>query len=342
MRRRLTAAVLVLLAACGPFPVSDDVVIELHDSAQATVTVKTSFDTKSGSAPVRARVDAAREAALAGTDAWSMRFSRLTPETERVTMERVRGQLDSVTRSVTIADDDLQRAFSDASLTFSIVDGEGWRELRIYPGTSSRATREQRLHFEAAMKSWSEEVARYFRALAALYAYADAHPGRAKYVFGALFEERNPDETPVAVTEDEQPLVDAVSAAIETIQRRMDIEEGAARSFAEEADLVFNPFPARFTIRVPGAILESRGFEARDGAAVIERVDLFESIAALEGRWITPDPLAASLHDENQLTAAEFAELPRRWSAMVSATDIEAALREKMQRPSAYVLRWRD
>jgi len=86
---------------------------------------------------------------------------------------------------------DIQSFFSDASLTITLLDGEGWRELTIYPGTSSRATREQRERFERRMASWSGEVAEYFTALHHLYSYLNRHPKRAKHVFEALLGEKD-------------------------------------------------------------------------------------------------------------------------------------------------------
>jgi hypothetical protein len=339
LRKHLALAVLLAAVACGRPPVRDEVTIELTGE-DAIVTAQTSFDLESKNAEVRTRLEAARGAALAGTDPWSARFGRLTAQTEQLTFHRTNGVLDRMTRIARIPREDLQRFFSDASLTVSIVDGDGWSELTIYPGASTRATREQREHFTRSMSSWSGEVARYFTALSHVYQYLDGAPQRAPYVFAALLNEKRSDGTDPALLEDEQPMIDTVLEAMEEIGQRMDVEEGRALSFAEEADLVFNPLPATLTIRTDGAIESAEGFRETGGALVIEPIDLFATIAELEGRWVSPDPLTALLRDEVP-TAEQLAKLPRKSTPFVSGTEIETALREKLVRPARYVVRWR-
>ena len=339
MRRALLLALLSVAAACARPPVQDEVTIEFPAEGDAVlVTAETKFELNPRNNDIRKRVDTAREAAVSGTDAWSVRFGRLTPETERVTFQRQRGALETVTRFVRIPSDDLPRVFSDAAITINVMRGDGWRELAMYPGTSSRATREQQKRFDEALSAWSADVARYFTAVRHLYTYLDEQPGRAKYAFGAILSN---EEAQAGVTEDEAPLVEAVIDAMVKIADRMDQQDARAESFAESADLMFNPFPARMTIRVPGEVLAVEGFEKAEKELVIEPVDLFKAVAALEGRWISPDPLAALLRDE-AAKADEIAELPRHAVPVTSSSDVTAALREKLARPRAYVVRWRD
>lgn len=326
----------LLLASCG-IPVLDEVTIEpSKDSDTILVTAWTKFELRPANEHIRARVDAARAAALSNTDAWSMRFSRLDPEEEQVAYAKSRGALERVTRSARIRSDELQQLFSDANITVDVLRGEGWRELTFYPGTSGRATREQRQRFDEALAAWSDSVAHYFVAVDHLYSYLDERPQRDRYVLAAVLDEEN-----AAVTEDEQPLVDAVRRAMEEIAGRMDQEETRADTFAEEADLVFNPFPARITVRPPGDVLASEGFTSQKGALTIEPVDLFGAIAALEGQWISPDPLAALLRDE-QPTAIELAKQPRHSRPIVSSTEVAKAIRDQLTRPRTYRVRWRE
>ena len=108
----------------------------------------------------------------------------------------------------------------------------------------------------------------------------------------------------------------------------MDDTEGSAWSFAEEADLIYNPFPARITVRAPG-----------EKDLVIEPVDLYKAIASLEGRWIEPDPLAALL--KNEIPPPEdLAKLPRKSANVVNADEIAAAIKEQLARPKTYSIRW--
>src|SRR4029077_4662063 len=63
-----------------------------------------------------------------------------------------------------------------------------------------------------------------------------------------------------------------------------------------EADLVYNPMPARIIVRIPGQPLIVEGFApGREGELVAEPPSLLDAIASLEGRWVTPDPLAFSI-----------------------------------------------
>jgi hypothetical protein len=322
MKRLGVLAALLLLAACAQPPVTDQVTVQFYeDREEITVTAKTDFKRDSQNP----RVESARIAALGGTDPWSIRFARVSPIDEDVTFSRHRGTLEQVTRRITIPADDLQRVFSDTSITVNLIEGEGWRELSLYPGTSSRASRDQIRVFNEQLNTWSQDVARYFTTIDHLYDYLDENPHRAKFVFAALVNEKDS-----AVLEDEEPLVQAVISAMERIAERMDEQEEQSYSFAEAADLIFNPFPARMTIRVPG-----------EKDLVIESVDLFEAIASLEGKWISPDPLAALLKDESP-TSEQLAALPRQSTSVINAAEIAMAIREQLARPQTYTIRWRD
>lgn len=339
MIKRLSCLFL-LLAACGRVPVTEELTIEPdRDTDTVVVTASMKFELHPRSDVARARVESARAAALSGTDPWSIRFARLlVPDEERVTYQKTRGALAQVTRSARFPSDDLQVLLSDTNITVDVVRGEGWREIRFYPGSGGRATREQQRELDLTLVQWSESVARYFATVHRLYSYLRERPGRERHVFAALVSE-NLQETPI--TEEEAPLVEAVIQAMGTIAEEMDVHEGRAATLAEEADLVFNPFPARVIVRVPGEALSSEGFAAKGNDFAIEPVDLFAAIAALEGRWIAPDPLAALLRDERP-TAEQLAEAPRKSQAVVSSSEVAQAIREQLARPRVYSVRWRS
>lgn len=339
LRRGSVVLLLLLLAACAQPPVRDEVTLDFSgEEDTVVVTAETTFDLHPKTTEARARVESARAAALAGTDAWSARFARLEPDSERWTQQRNHGVLERVSRSATIRSADLQQAFSDSSITVNLLRGEGWSELTFYPGTSTRASREQQRQFNDELTSWSSAVARYFMAMHHLYAYMNVNPERARYLFAALLNEKGTDGAEPVVLEDEQPLIDAVVDAMEDVAKRMDDQEGRAASFAEETDLIFNPFPARVIVRVPGDVLASEGFNEK---LIIEPIDLFAAIAKLEGRWISPDPLAALLRDQ-QPTSEALAEVPRHAEAVVNASEIATAIRAELARPKQYMVRWRD
>src|SRR5687767_14101779 len=322
MTRKLAVAALLVLAACGRPPVRDEVTVQFHDDREEiTVTAETWFDRGSDNQ----RVEAARAAALQGLDPWSVRFARLDPQYEEITFARRQGELERVTRRIRIPADDLQRLFSDTNITLNLIRGQGWRELSLYPGSSSRASREQIRHFEEELDTWSKEVARYFVAIDHLYDYLDENPHRSKFVFAALVNEKD-----AAVLEDEEPLLQAVIESMERIAERMDADEESAFTFAEEADLIYKPFPARMVIKVPN-----------EKDLVIERIDLFATIAALEGKWVSPDPLAALLKEESP-TGEQLAGMPRKSTSVINASHIETAIREQLAQPRTYSVRWLD
>jgi virulence-associated protein VagC len=340
MERRFRHGILfcvLILAACARAPVTDEVTVEIEKNDWVRVTAQTTFNDADVNTTARlALLEAGRFAAINGNDAWAARFGRVTAEDDEVTFEKHRGTLDRVTRSVRIPSNQLQQVFSDTNITVNILNGPGWRELSFIPGGSIRATREQRRHFEDSLVSWSGAVARYFAAINGLYAYMNANPRRAPALFTALMNEKS-DDALAGVAEEEQPLVDNVTAAMEEIGTRMDETQDGAATFGEEANLIYNAFPARMTIRLPGEVLSIEGFGKE---LVIEPVNLLDAITSLEGKWISPDPLAALLREQPP-SGEQLAQRPRQSVTTVQATDIADAIREKLARPRTYVVRWR-
>jgi hypothetical protein len=337
LRRYAVVVLLSLFAACARSPVTHELSIQVEPNDRLLVTAQTRFFPEVAQTPGQlSRLEAARFAALHGNDDWATRFGRVTAEDDEVTFERHKGELERVSRSVRIPSRDLQQLLSDTNITVNLLEGNGWRELSFYPGGSMRATREQRRHFDEALDVWSASVARYFLAIDRLYTYLRVNPNRTPDLFNALLQGTN-DEQPI-VAEEEQPMVDAVVAAMEEIADRMDAQQADATTFAEEADLVYNPFPARMIVRVPGDVISSEGF-TKD--LVIERIELLETLGALEGKWISPDPLAALLRDQTP-TGTELAQSPLQSKSDVQAKEVADAIRHLLTRPDSYVVRWRD
>ena len=336
LRRFAPVVVALLFAACTQPPVSDEVTVTIEKNDRVLVTAQTTFNDADIKSDARLRtLEAARFAAINNNDAWAARFGRVTPEDEEVTVRKHFGELDLVTRTVRIPSNQLQQVFSDTNITVNLLNGDGWRELSLIPGGSIRATREQRKHFEDSLQSWSGSVARYFMAVDHLYTYLDLNKHRAPAIFAALLNEQSNE----IVMEEERPLVDSVSAAMDEIATMMDREgDGGAATFAEEADLVYNAFPARMVIRVPGDVVSKEGFEKE---LVIEPVALFDVLTALEGKWISPDPLAQLLREDSP-SADTMARMPLRSSKSVQASQIADVIRAQLVRPKMYVVRWRE
>jgi hypothetical protein len=334
--------VLLITATCKREPpVRDEVSLQFDDDGAIVLTAQTSFSTDSDDKAMMSRVRAAREAARSGSDAWSTRFNRIDPKDERLIWDRRDGELYRVTRSTSVKFDDVQQFFADTALMFQLTRRDGYNELTIYPGTSTRATREQQAHFRRAMHEWSKSIERYFRAIDHLYDYLEENPQRAEYVFAALFEEKDAAGVPVQVLEDELALLEQVNTSMQAIGDRLDAEDGYPLS--EEADLIYNPFPARLTLRFDKDVVAVEGFDKKSERELeVPQVELLDSITKLEGRWISPDPLTVMLRADGPVRGADFARLPRKSTDVLFSDEIEKAVVEQLKRPSQYSVRWRD
>jgi len=344
MRRSLLPFVL-LLAACGiRGPITTNVTLAPDEGgSRVRITAITDFASSASGPAMSARVNAARDNVLNYRDEWSPRFRQVELESERLVLERNGGVLSHVEQSVVINRDVIQPVFADTGISISMTRGEGWSQLDIYPGTSTRATRQQREHVERMLHVWSEEAARYFAAVHRVYGYLDAHPDRAQPVFTILFSDKDGERSTI---DDEQVLIDDLAAAMQHISDRLRADEKDAYTLDEEFDLVYNPFPGEITLRAPREIVSVENFAKTSAdTAVIRRSGLLDAMSALEGRWIAPDPMAMVLRagdsDKTPMpSAAELAAMPRRSTAMVTAEEIRKAVVEKLKPATAYRVRW--
>ena len=118
-----------------------------------------------------------------------------------------------------------------------------------------------------------------------------------------------------------------------------------AQNLDREFDLVFNPFPAELRVKVPGEVLINESFTKMDDVLAVKTPDAVGAVAALQGRWITPDPLAVDAgNPDKKKTPGELAlaieSLPRRADIVVSASEIAQAMMEKMRPAPRYRVRW--
>ncbi|MCU1349596.1 MAG: hypothetical protein JWO56_2626 [Acidobacteria bacterium] len=343
LRRALLASSMAFLAACGMRgPVASRVTIAPNDDPKRiTITVVTDIDSHTAGPAMDARVADIREALANGRDEWTPRFTSVQPESERNMVERKYGQVRHVEHSATFDADELQRFFSDTGMTLTLTRVGTYRELAIYPGTSSRATRQQRERVQKLLTSWSEEAARYFQAVDRLYVFMSAHPQRAEGIFDMIVGERQE-----PLNDEERVLVDSVNDAMDHLSRRLQAEEQDSMTVDEEFDLVFNPFSAEVAVQTPDDLLFVEHMEKRaSNLAVIHRDGLLDAMSALEGRWISPDPLAILLRssltaDSKPPSAATVAAMPRRSNPAVTASEIEKAVRQELQPAAVYRVRW--
>jgi hypothetical protein len=341
MRRRIVLLLFLLavLAACDVKPViKRRVTLNFADDRQYVRVTATTEIGASGRGAIQQRLAAEREALRNETDEWSKRIASVAPVSEEIVTQRQNGAIQRVEHSAVIQRDDLQRFFSDLPLTITLMRGDGFSELSLYPGTSTRATRTQREEVKAILEASSADAARYINATSVLYQYLDAHPERATAVFTILYDEKQ-----TSTIEEEQGLIETVRTTADTLLQRLETSERNAFTIDEEFDLVYNPFSAEIAIRTPREIVAAEGFEktAADGA-FIRRAGLLDALGALETHWISPNLLRAALVDEQPLPAEELARMPRKGVAMVTASEIEQAIAERLRPASVYRVRWAD
>jgi hypothetical protein len=339
MRRSfLSAAIFFFAASCANI-VHHDLTLTFDDRGERVTILSVTSIPVSKDSRDRKHDERLRGDILAARDEWSLRFANASPEADRVTFERAKGELIRAEHEARIDVADLQKIFFDVAVSAVVTRGDGWAELAIYPGTSTRATRQQRDDSEGKLRGYSRRAVRYFDSVRTMYGYMDAHPPRTEELFAALFRDAD-DTKPSLLSDEEHDLVEAVRASVDGLTKDEDTD-----ALEAEADLVFNPLPARIVVRVPGDPLLVEGFtRSKEGELIAEPLSLLVAIASLEGRWITPDPLAFSIRPDGggdpEKEAALIAAMPRKTSAVIGEVEVADALIAKLRPAPRYRVRW--
>ena len=292
-------------------------------------------ETSNGVMEERAR--SLREAIAGSRDEWSLRYNAVRIEDERLTIDRHDGKINRVDRLTTIDRDDLPRFFDDMSVTISLLPNAGGTELTIIPGASNRATRQQRERVMEKLHSWSHDAAAYFEALGHLYAYLDEHPERAETAFTLYLGDHDREV-------DDRAGAGADRRAVQCLRATGRPHARGRHGVAHDRRGVrprLQPVPRGDRRSHTRAIVFSENFDKRDDSnVVIPRRGLLDAITTLEGKWITPDPLAMSLRGD--IKPADLAKLPRHWTPVVTAGEIEKAVGERLKPASVYRVRWME
>ena len=269
-------------------------------------------------------------------DSWAARFNQLEPSSETITVEKSHGEVDAVEHSAISDPDLLQKFFADVDMTIRYNKVDGVSELEIYPATSSRATREEREEFDRRVHVAASAYVTYVNAMRRLYDYLDSQPQRAEHAFKQF--ETETDEEVEAVSKEEKTLIVDVRHAMRDVLNTAP-EEKAQDRFFDLADRVNDPFPATVIINVPHVILSSEGFKKKDAQTVIaDVISPIEALNALDGRWLSPDPIASAFKDDAQ---REFMwRQPRHAAASVTADEIAKAYLEQLKPKAVYRVRW--
>ncbi len=352
-RSLLRTGILTLLlglAACFEPPVLETLDLRfLRDgSFVVTSTVELSkLDQPTNPALVR-RLTRVRQELEEGSDAWGQRFAALDPAAERFTWEKQLGEIRRGTRSAVAGEPAGLRAFfGDTSLDVSYDIRDGVAELTIAPGAPARATRRQREEVERTLDAWSGHVSTYLKEAGALWSYLDDRPDRTRPCLGALFEDLLATEVReglAPLTETERERIDHLQESMREVMEVLGVPEGADHSPDELSHLVYDPFPARLTVRLPGPPLEKpEGFAVEDGgkALVAAGPGLWEALRSLEGRWLTPDPVLFYVErggpgQEEPLNLDALVALSRRAGPAPSADEVRAVLEERLRPAPLY------
>src|SRR5687767_12936779 len=141
----------LLLAGCFEDVVSEKLILEFKPETNNVVArissqIYVTQDQNNENHALRARVNTYRTEFIEGRDPWSRRFASVSPlQREHRAWDKTHEQLERTEHAAEFSANDLQQFFSDTGLIITVLRGNGWDELAIYPGTSTRATQQQRL-----------------------------------------------------------------------------------------------------------------------------------------------------------------------------------------------------
>ncbi len=357
-RRRVFAVLLCLVfASCFEPPVREALHLRFLPDGIVVATSRVEISAGEGTKnPALARrLDETRRSLLEGSDAWGARFAVTNPVAERFGWEKQLGNLQLATRSAVIAEPEgLEALFGDTAVgaTYRIDADRGLAELTLSPGLSARATRRQREEMRETLEIWSAALAEYLEAAGDLYAHLERQPERARTCFGLLFDEvvdekelQRLDEP----TDDEVAILARLDEAMRHVTEVLLVPERAEYSPDEVSHLVYDPFPARLTVKLPGPPLEVEGFQVGRGDTLsVAGLGLWESLRSLEGRWLSPDPVlfyvaSARRGEGTKINLDSFVEKPRRAAPthyLPSAEEVRAAIEERLRPAPLYRVSW--
>lgn len=349
LRCQRVALVLVLclgLGACFEPPVLETLDLRFLRDGSFVVTSTVEVSDSADNPQLGRRLARVRQELEEGSDTWGPRFAALEPIAERFAWEKQFGEVHRGTRAALAGGPENLRAFfGDTSLYVSYEVRDNVAEITITPGVPARASRRQREEVERIVDSWSGHVANYLKETGALWAYLDDRPDRAYASLGALYDDLLSDDTrkglePLADTEREQ--INRIRAAMQHVMDVLVVPEGADHAPDELSHLVYDPFPSRLTVRLPGPPLEApEGFVVEDQKLVAVGPGLWQALRSLEGRWLAPDPVllyveSAKPGKEEPVDLDALVTLPRRAEPAPSTDEVREALEDHLRTAPVY------
>lgn len=320
-----------------------------------------------GSASVTRRIRQMERLVETGEDPWSSRFRELDPRREVFRWEKREGQLLRAERVAWSGDPArLMRFFGDTAVLAEYrreeaVEGlPGWSSLGLYPGPSHRANRRQAARVEDLLESWTEDLAPYLETATDLYRYLEAHPERATACLTAFYGDLLEETEEPELTPEEEGLVTALSNTIDGATAVLELDRDEGYSLNELSHLVYDPFPARVTVEVPGRVLEVEGFErvpppgspagaaSDEGPSVltVPGLGFWEAWLALEGVWVFPDPAVSAyyltLREDPDAVFPDLLAAERRVEPAPTAQEIRSEVESLLRPEPAYRVVWAE
>jgi hypothetical protein len=354
LRHRLILAILATASslACFEPPVTERLEVRFlpGESVMVRVSVRIASPDEFKSSPLaQKRIEAARRDALEGNDPWTRRLESLEPEAQRTLLDRTQGEISRVEQRVILSDAaKLQRFFSDSLVRATVTRKPAETEFSLIPEPGTRATRQQQEEMRRGMNGWAVALSRYLEAGRKLYAYLEDRPERARACFGSIFRDFLPDEERERLADlsyEDESFVEPFKKELEEVLSLFEVPEDSPYSEEELSRLVFDPFPAAFTVRVPGPVLEVEGFaKAGPGGLTVPGLSLWEAFRSVQDRWISPSPVAEYFEQARMSKPSfdleGFVARRRAFSPAPSSREVLEALEKPLKAAPVYRVRW--
>ena len=245
----------------------------------------------------------------------------------------------------------------------------------------TRATAGESTATYRGFRTFAADAARYQRRVSTLWKYMDENPGRRFETLRGLFaagdgeelpesqliarpRELAPAAPPPAVRRGSENLPRLRDLEIELIERVVTAGEPLVQIFEVPKDdsftlqelsrRVFDPFPGVVTAKPDGTVVEAVGFVEVGGGYSIPSLDLWSAYRALDGLFVSPDPLVFLIETQqddfgcdkdddacrNSARVAAFLQSGALRASPGSSTRIQQALEAELRPLDEYRLVW--
>ena len=226
----------------------------------------------------------------------------------------------------------------------------------VYAG-GTRATAGESSTAYRGFRDFAADTARYQRRVAVLWSYMDENPGRRFETLRGLFAAAEGEELPGSqliaqprqlapaaappppvrrgseslprLRDLEIELIERVATAGEPLVKIFEVPKDDSFTLQELSRLVFDPFPGVVTAKPDGTVVEAVGFVESGGGYSIPSLDLWSAYRALDGLFVSPDPLVFLLETQQDDFGCEEDDDACRNSARVAAFLQSGSLRAR-------------